>query len=255
MVERVTAPRLSASVGAAIRKERAGRFSLAELARRSHTSVGILSVIERGKGNPSFDTLARIADALEVPLVRLIAGGTGVPTRLPSGRRGSIVGGPWDDCGELLAGDVADTAAEGVTVLRPSSPTLWRDSMVLRPGQEAVVRVHAGTVELALRDRSDLGEADEAGEPLSVDISVRGWPVASKLELPPVDDPRWVTLVGGETSFRPTVLACQILFTHVTRNVRGDPSPSNVYRWVADLRAALLKYEDLTAGELARVLG
>jgi hypothetical protein len=64
-----------------------------------------------------------------------------------------------------------------------------------------------------------------------------------------------VTLVGGETSFRPTVLACQILFTHVTRNVRGDPSPSNVYRWVADLRAALLKYEDLTAGELARVLG
>lgn len=255
MVERVTAPRLSASVGAAIRKQRAGRFSLAELARRSHTSVGILSVIERGNGNPSFDTLTRIAEALKVPLVNLIADGTGIPTRVPSVPPGSIVGNPWADGGELISGDLADTAADGVTVLRPGGPTLWRDSMVLRPGQEAVVRVHAGTVELALRDRSDQGEGDEAGEPLSVDISVRGRPVASKLELPPVDDPRWVTLVGGETSFRPTVLACQILFTHVTRNVRGDPSPSNVYRWVADLRAALLKYEDLTAGELARVLG
>jgi hypothetical protein len=75
------------------------------------------------------------------------------------------------------------------------------------------------------------------------------------MELPPVDDPRWERLVGGKTSFRPTVLACQILFTHVTRSVRDDPSPSNVCRWVADLRAVLLKYEDLTAGELARVLG
>jgi hypothetical protein len=75
------------------------------------------------------------------------------------------------------------------------------------------------------------------------------------MELPPVGDPRWAKLVGGETSFRPTVLAYQILFTHVTRSVRDDPSPSNVYRWVADLRAALLKYEDLTAGELARIFG
>ena len=126
--------------------------------------------------------------------------------------------------------------------------------MILRPGQEAVVLVRAGTVELTLRDRSEEYEADEAEEPLSVDISVRGRPFVSKMELPPVGDPRWAKLVGGETSFRPTVLACQILFTHVTRSVRDDPSPSNVYRWVADLRAALLKYEDLTAGELARVL-
>jgi transcriptional regulator with XRE-family HTH domain len=256
MAEPSNAPRLSASVGAVIRQARAGRYSLAELARRSRTSVGVLSLIERGKGNPSFETLARIADALEVSLASLIEGGTGAAVRNPSALGGSILRGPWDDGGESPAQDVADSStAEGVTVLRPGSPPVWRDSMILRPGQEAVVLVRAGTVELSLRDRSEESEADGAGEPLSVDISVRGRPFVSRMELPPVGDPRWAKLVGGETSFRPTVLACQILFTHVTRSVRDDPSPSNVHRWVADLRAALVKYEDLTAGELARVLG
>jgi transcriptional regulator with XRE-family HTH domain len=255
VVERAYAPRLSASVGAAIRQARAGRYSLAGLARRSGTSVGILGLIERGQGNPSFETLARIADALEVPLASLIEGGTGAANRRPSTLRGSILRGPWEDGGELPAQDVASSTSDGVTVLRPGSPTVWRDSMILRPGQEAVVLVRAGTVELTLRDRSEEYVADEAEEPLSVDISVRGRPFVSKMELPQVGDSRWAKLVAGETSFRPTVLACQILFTHVTRSVRDDPSPSNVHRWVADLRAALLKYEDLTAGELTRVLG
>jgi len=256
VAERAHAPRLSASLGVAIRQARAGRYSLAELARRSRTSVGILSLIERGQGNPSFETLARIADALGIPLASLIEGGAGAASRQPSALRGSIVQGPRDDGGEVPAQDVADrSTADGVTVLRPGSPTMWRDSMILRPGQEAVVLVRAGTVELTLRDRSEEYEANEAGEPLSVDISVRGRPFVSRVELPPVGDPRWAKLVGGDTGFRPTVLACQILFTHVTRSVRDDSSPSNVHRWVADLRAALLKYEDLTAGELARVLG
>jgi transcriptional regulator with XRE-family HTH domain len=255
VLERAYAPRRSASVGAAIRQARAGRYSLAELARRSRTSVGILSLIERGQGNPSFETLARIADALEVSLTSLIEGGTGAAIGGPA-LRGPILEGPWDDAAESPAQDVADSSTtESVTVLRPGSPTGWRDSMILRPGQGADVLVRSGTVELTLRDRSAEYEADGVGQPLSVDISVRGRPYVSQMELPPVGDPRWERLVGGETSFRPTALACQILFTHVTRSVRDDPSPSNVCRWVADLRAVLLKYEDLTAGELARVLG
>jgi transcriptional regulator with XRE-family HTH domain len=253
--ERAFAPRRSASVGAAIRQARAGRYSLAELARRSRTSVGILSLIERGQGNPSFETLVRIADALEVSLTSLIEGGAGGADGGPA-PRGPVLKSQWDDPGESLAQDVAvSSTAEGVTVLRPRSPTGWRDAMILRSGQGADVLVHSGTVELILRDRSADYEADRAGQPLSVDISVHGRPYVSQMELPPVDDPRWERLVGGKTSFRPTVLACQILFTHVTRSVRDDPSPSNVCRWVADLRAVLLKYEDLTAGELARVLG
>ena len=256
MVERTHAPRPSASVGAAIRQARAGQYSLAELARRSRTSVGILSLIERGQGNPSFETLARIADALGVSLAGLIEGETGGAHRRPSAVQGSILRSPRGDGGEFPAPNVAGrSTAEGVAVLRPGSPAPWRDSMILRSGQEAVVLVRAGAVELDLRDRSDECEADEAGETLSVDISVRGRSAGSKMELPPVGDPRWEKLVSGETSFRPTVLACQILFTHVTRSVRGNPTPSNVRRWVVDLRAALLKYEDLSAGELARVLG
>jgi transcriptional regulator with XRE-family HTH domain len=256
VVERARTPRISASVGAAIRQARAGRYSVAELARRSRLSVGILNLIERGQGNPSFETLARIADALDVSLASLIEGEGDAANRSPSALRGSILRGPWADGMALPARDTADgSTAEGATVLRPGRGTAWRDSMILRPGQEAVVLVRAGTVELALLDRSDEYEADEAGEPLSVDISVRGRPFASRMELPSVGDPRWAKLVGGGTSFRPTVLACQILFTHVTRGVKDDPSQANVDRWVADLRAVLLKYEDLSTGELARVLG
>lgn len=255
MVERASVPRLSASVGAAIRRARTGRYSLAELARRSRTSVGVLSLIERGKGNPSFETLARVADALGMSLASLIEGGTGAANHDPGVLRGSVLPGTWTDRGELLADLSGSSSTDGVTVLRPAAPVVWRDSMILRPGQEAVVLVHAGIVELTLRDRSDDFEADEPGEPLSVDISVRGRPYVPEMELPPVGDPRWERLVGGATSFRPTVLACQILFTHVTRSVLVDPSPSNMYRWVADLRAALLKYEDLSAVEVAQIFG
>jgi transcriptional regulator with XRE-family HTH domain len=248
-------PRLSASVGATVRRARAGRYSLAELARRSRTSVGALSLIERGKGNPSFETLARVADALGMSLASLVGGGADAAWDDPEVGRGSILHEAQADRGGPSQGLTGSSSAGGVTVLRPASPVVWQDSMILRPGQEAVVLVHAGIVELSLRDRSDDFEADDSGEPLSVDISVRGRPFAPEMELPPVGDPRWERLVGGATSFRPTVLACQILFTHVTRSVLVDPSPSNVYRWVADLRAALLKYENLSAVEVAQIFG
>lgn len=53
-------------LGELIRSRRRGRFSLETLAQRSGISAGLLSEIERGKGNPSFSTLLKLADALEM---------------------------------------------------------------------------------------------------------------------------------------------------------------------------------------------
>lgn len=63
---------LMATVGAQLRRLRKMRnLTLEELGRRSDVSMGLLSQIERGRGNPSFNTLVQMAHALDVPIGRL----------------------------------------------------------------------------------------------------------------------------------------------------------------------------------------
>ncbi|MBV7484301.1 helix-turn-helix domain-containing protein [Bordetella sp. BOR01] len=62
-------------VGQAIRRIRKGKkISLQTLAARSGVATGMLSQIERDLGNPSLRTLARIRQALDVPLSALFEG-------------------------------------------------------------------------------------------------------------------------------------------------------------------------------------
>lgn len=61
-----------AGVGDELRRLRKARdLTLEELARRASVSVGLISQIERGRGNPSFNTLVQVAHALSVPIARL----------------------------------------------------------------------------------------------------------------------------------------------------------------------------------------
>ncbi|MFJ9565143.1 helix-turn-helix domain-containing protein [Streptomyces fuscichromogenes] len=53
-------------LGELIRTRRRGRFSIETLAQRAGISAGLLSEVERGKGNPSFLTLLKLAEALEM---------------------------------------------------------------------------------------------------------------------------------------------------------------------------------------------
>ena len=85
---------LSEVLGRRIRKLRIDRsLTLDEVAARSGCSVGSLSQIERGIGNPSFNTLVKISHALEISVGRLLeAAGTADPVvrrserkHLPSG--------------------------------------------------------------------------------------------------------------------------------------------------------------------------
>jgi transcriptional regulator with XRE-family HTH domain len=53
-----------------LRRER--DLTLERLSELSGLSVGIVSQIERGKGNPSFTTLAQLAHGLDIPVGRLL---------------------------------------------------------------------------------------------------------------------------------------------------------------------------------------
>jgi transcriptional regulator with XRE-family HTH domain len=59
-------------LGRILRAARGDRYSLETLAERSGVSAGLLSQIERGIGNPSFQTLLRVAKALGISLVELV---------------------------------------------------------------------------------------------------------------------------------------------------------------------------------------
>lgn len=63
-------------LGEMIRRERSGRFTLQQLAIDAGIAAGSLSQIERGKGNPSFKTLQRIADALGLRIGDLVEAST-----------------------------------------------------------------------------------------------------------------------------------------------------------------------------------
>ncbi len=62
-------------VGREIRRLRKlHELTLERLAARARVSSGLLSQIERGRGNPSFNTLVQVAHALDTPIARLLAG-------------------------------------------------------------------------------------------------------------------------------------------------------------------------------------
>ena len=64
---------LVGDLGEQIRRLRLERgMTLDEVSSKSGCSVGSLSQLERGKGNPAFYTLVKIAHALDVPVARLL---------------------------------------------------------------------------------------------------------------------------------------------------------------------------------------
>ncbi|MCY3924001.1 MAG: XRE family transcriptional regulator [bacterium] len=63
------------AVGSEIKRLRKLRGrTLEQLASGAGVSAGLLSQVERGQGNPSFNTLVQVAHALGIPVARLMAG-------------------------------------------------------------------------------------------------------------------------------------------------------------------------------------
>ena len=83
------APITMAALGAQLRVLRKQReLTLEQLAARSGVSAGLLSQMERGQGNPSFNTLVQVAHALSVPVASLFRSeATGSPVVRRAERR------------------------------------------------------------------------------------------------------------------------------------------------------------------------
>ena len=63
------------ALGAAVKIERQRQgLTVQQLSKRSGVSSGLISELERGRGNPSFGSLNRLARALEVALPKLLSG-------------------------------------------------------------------------------------------------------------------------------------------------------------------------------------
>ncbi len=229
----------AAALGSVVHTARSGRYTLAALAVRAGISTGLLSLIERGGGNPSFTTLVRLATALDMEPAALVAAATAGATAVRPGAGAATLEG-------------AVIAPSGATA---SNGSPWQTQMVLRDGQEASVFVRDGALELSMRDvTADYGPAATAGR-LAVDISLTNGQPDGVLALPPVDDPRWLDVVSGRTAFRPSSVACSMLFTHVVRCTTQDPSSANVQHWISELRGYLVAAGDPMQPALLEVFG
>lgn len=174
-------------LGEVMRQARRGRFTLAQLSERAGVSANLIWLIEHGRGNPSLNTLAAIADALGIPLPVLVAAavnpGQTAPPDAANGAQpvaGTVLEGP-ETGGSAAPGwraHVPTGAPEPpvVAVPVPGEPAVW--SLMLHRGNEVHLRVIEGSLELQLHDRTPIAPTPDGGEArLAIDLHVGPQPV------------------------------------------------------------------------------
>jgi transcriptional regulator with XRE-family HTH domain len=143
---------LGVRIAAVIRMRRhAAALTLDELAARSGLSKTILSRIENGRGNPSVETLFRIARALELPLSALLEDEAPPAARRIPARSGTTLLGDSGMAAWLIHAESVPYRLELIE--------LELDAGVEHPSDGHV----AGTVELVycLRGRLRVGPLDD----------------------------------------------------------------------------------------------
>ena len=152
---------LVVGLGKAVRAARLERgLTVERLAREAGVSTGLISQLERGLGNPSFLTLQRLAEALELPFGHFMQGPQpqgGMVVRADQRKR-LIMPHPTEIVHELLTPDLRGS----LEVLRTSVPPGWsnEDRPFHHPGEECV-HVFSGSLEITVGTSSfDLAEGD-----------------------------------------------------------------------------------------------
>ncbi|SES32154.1 transcriptional regulator, XRE family with cupin sensor [Pedococcus cremeus] len=109
------------TVGAQLKTLRKMRtFTIEALSARSGVSIGLISQIERGRGNPSFNTLVQMAHALDVPIGRLFHAADDTSPLVRSTERRSLdVHGPSGDASHELMSPDLNGALEAVWIEAP----------------------------------------------------------------------------------------------------------------------------------------
>jgi transcriptional regulator with XRE-family HTH domain len=125
---------------------RARELSIGELAKRAGLSKTLISRLETGAGNPSVETLWRLANALDVPLGMLIESDEPPRTRLIEPDEGPIVVSEGGFLGRLILAEGRDHRTE-VYELRIAPGVDYR-SEPHPPGTEELVVCVSGSVEV-----------------------------------------------------------------------------------------------------------
>ena len=160
---RVTDPdaNLVVGLGRTLKSARRAKGMTVEgLAREAGVSTGLISQLERGRGNPSFLTLQRLAEALELPFGHFMQGPQpqgGMVVRADQRKR-LVMPQPMEIVHELLTPDLR----RSLEVLRTSVPAGWsnEDQPFHHVGEECV-HVLSGTLEVTLGSATwELAEGD-----------------------------------------------------------------------------------------------
>lgn len=159
---------VSERLARSLRVQRQARgLSLGELARRSGVSKASLSNLETGAGNPSLETLWRIAGALGLPLGELLGEDEPPPTLLIAAGQGAPVASESGLSGRLLLAEGRIHRTELLeATLEPGADYRARGHEL---GTEELVfcirgSLHVGTV----GDEYALGEGDSLRFPADV---------------------------------------------------------------------------------------
>jgi transcriptional regulator with XRE-family HTH domain len=159
------------AIGLRIKAVRAGRMSVKQLSGASGVSVGLISEIERGKGNPSFKTLHSLARALDLQLGDLIDSRPDVAVaglvRRDARKRLGV--GPHGPIWELLSPNLQGK----LEVLETTLPDGFsnENSPFQHVGEECVVIQH-GAVEINV---GGVSHVLDAGDAITYDANIPHW--------------------------------------------------------------------------------
>ena len=159
-------------LGRAIKAARQERgLTVERLAREAGVSTGLISQLERGLGNPSFLTLQRLAEALELPFGHFMQGPNaqhGMVVRANERKR-LVIPHPTEIAHELLTPDLRGS----LEMLRTSVPPGWSNEQ--RPfhhAGEECVHLLEGALHVAVGVSSwELSEGDS----ITYDPEVPHW--------------------------------------------------------------------------------
>jgi transcriptional regulator with XRE-family HTH domain len=150
------------AVARTVRVSRAAHgWSLDTLAARSGVSKGVLVNLEQGRANPSLGTLIKIAEALGVPLTRLVQVEEEPILRVfPADRHVVLWRGESGGHGTLIAGSDPRPSIELWTW--EMQPGEIRESEAHTTGTREIAYVQEGALTLLVDDRTEILTAGSA---------------------------------------------------------------------------------------------
>lgn len=164
-----------ATIGTTVRStRRLLGMTVEALASRAGVSTGALSQLERGQGNPSLQTLQRLASALSLPLVQLLQGAAEPEHHVVRAGHGPRLPAPSDDTREpQVLRELLTPSGGRLQVIRSEVPPGFSNEgrSYRHLGQECVV-VLSGRLRVSIgQEVVDLSQ----GDTITYDCTAAHW--------------------------------------------------------------------------------